>query len=91
MERLPKLDVNAYVAAMQAGFETAMRSVAEAVNAAPEGHVINASEEQVRDVLAEFRAQAYEQALQMRVNAAEAAFSPCGHSNGQTLAEQRKG
>ncbi len=51
MERLPKLDVKAYVTATQADFEKTMRSVVEAVNRVPEGHVINASAEKVRNVL----------------------------------------
>lgn len=86
MERLPKLDVAAYAAAMQADFEKTMRGVAEAVNSAPEGYVINASEEKVRDVLGEFRAKAFQCALQMRVDAAEAAFSPGGQGDRKATA-----
>jgi hypothetical protein len=78
MERLPKMSETAYVEAMRAEFEWVMKQVAEAVNQAPEGQVIDASEERVRDLLGDFRAKAYQTALQMRVDAAEAAFSPCG-------------
>ena len=78
MERLPKMSKEAYVEAMRAEFEQVMRQVAEAVNQAPEGQVIDASEERVRDLLGDFRAKAYQTALQMRVDAAEAAFSPGG-------------
>ena len=45
------------------------------------GKIVNASEEQVRDLFAKLRQEAFEQALQMRVDAAEAAFPPsegCG-------------
>ena len=52
--------------------------VADAINEAPAGHIISGSEEKVRDVFAEFRQRAYEKGLQMRVNAAEAAFPPSG-------------
>lgn len=81
MEGQIRFSEAAYVEAMRTEFERIMRKVAEAVNLAPAGHVINASEERVRDLLGEFRARAYETALQMRLDAAEAAFSPCGQSN----------
>lgn len=84
MERLPKLDKSVFVEAMREDFERTMKEVAQAVNDAPEGRVINASEERVRDVMGEFRTRAYQRALQMRVNAAEAAFSPGGQSDGKT-------
>ena len=74
MDRLAKMSPSAYVEAMRGEFERVMRQVAEAVNEAPEGQVINGSEEQVRDLLAGFRATAYETAVQMRVDATEAAF-----------------
>ena len=90
MERLPKLDKSVYVEAMRQDFERVMDKVAQAVNDAPEGRVINASEEKVRDVMGEFRARAFQQALQMRVNAAEAAFSPGGQSDGKTSGGQGK-
>lgn len=90
MERLPKLDVNAYVAAMREDFEKTMRMVAEAVNGAPEGQVINASEESVRDALAAFRAKAFQQALQMRIDATETAFSPGRQADERAIKGQRK-
>jgi hypothetical protein len=50
--------------------------VADAVDGAPQGRVIRDSEEKARDALDRFRQVAYEKAIQMKVNAAEAAFSP---------------
>jgi hypothetical protein len=50
--------------------------VADAVNQAPVGQVINASEEKVRDLLADFRQTAYQTALQLRLEAAQAASPP---------------
>jgi hypothetical protein len=88
MERLAKMSEIAYVEAMRAEFEQVMRQVAEAVNQAPEGRVIDGSEEQVRDLLGDFRAKAYQTALQMRVDAAEAAFSPGGPPDAPTQAGQ---
>jgi hypothetical protein len=73
---LPKLDRKAYEEQMRAEFERAMREVADAVDGAPQGRVIRDSEEKARDALDHFRKMAYEKAVQMKVNAAEAAFSP---------------
>jgi hypothetical protein len=73
---LPKLDRNAYEEQMRAEFERALREVADAVDAAPQGRVIRDSEEKARDALDRFRQVAYEKAIQMKVNAAEAAFPP---------------
>ena len=73
---LPKLDRNAYEEQMRAEFERALREVADAVDNAPQGRIIRDSEEIARDALDRFRKVAYEKAVQMKVNAAEAAFSP---------------
>ena len=54
----------------------ALGRVADAINQAPPGHIITGSEEEVRDVFADLRQQAFEMGLQMRVNTAEAAFPP---------------
>ena len=82
MERSGRIDNQELVKRMRERFEATMAQVAEAVNAAPDGHWIDASEEACRDVLGEFRRSAYETALQMRIEAAEkdAAFSPWGQS-----------
>jgi len=52
------------------------REVMEALNAAPDGAWVEGSEEQVRDLSAEFRRRVFERAVQMRIDAAEAAFPP---------------
>lgn len=72
----PKLSPEAYVRAMRQRVEEVLGKVAAAVNDAAPGKIINGSEEQVRDLFATLRVEAFEQALQMRVDAAEAAFSP---------------
>jgi hypothetical protein len=63
---------------MRADFEQTMRRVADAVNDAPDGHLIDGSEERVRDLMAEFRQRSFQAAAQMRVEATEvsADFSP---------------
>jgi hypothetical protein len=75
-ESLPKLDRAAYLAQMRAEFERTLKEVADAVDEAPAGRVIRDSEEQARDALDRFRRIAYEKAIQMKVDAAEAAFPP---------------
>ena len=66
-----------FVNAMQREMQEYLQSVMKAVNEAPDGQWLEDSEEPVRDLSADFRRQAYEKAVQMRVDAAEAAaFSP---------------
>jgi len=76
MEPMPKLQRETYVAALREKMEAMLGQVADAINDAPEGYLIAGSEEQVRDLFAALRQQAFEMGLQMRVNAAEAAFPP---------------
>jgi hypothetical protein len=56
--------------------------VAEAINAAPAGAVIAASEEPVRDAMERFRQRVYELGLRLRADAAKAAFPPSGGCDG---------
>ena len=87
MEPTPKLSREAYIQAMRQRVENLLGQVADAVNAAAPGQIITASEEKVRDLFADLRRQAFEQAVQMRMDAAEAAFPPsagCGDAQAQT-------
>jgi hypothetical protein len=72
----PKLSREAYIQAMRQQVDETLGEIADAVNEAAPGKIIAGSEEKVRDLFARLRHKAYEQALQMRINAAEAAFSP---------------
>lgn len=76
MEPLPQMSREAFVAALRQNMETMLGQVADAINNAPDGYLIAGSEEKVRDLFAELRQQAFETGLQMRINAAEAAFPP---------------
>lgn len=76
MSKAPKVAGEEYVQRMKAEMEAYLVSVMESVNQAPDGAWVAGSEEQVRDLSAEFRRRAFEQAVQMRVDAAEAAFPP---------------
>jgi hypothetical protein len=76
------------VAAMEQEVEQYLRSVMQVVNEAPEGAWIAGSEEQVRDLSAALRCRVFERAVQMRVDAAEAAFPPSAQpGDGQTPGE----
>jgi hypothetical protein len=84
METTPKLSRDEFVAQMREKMEAMLGKVADAINEAPPGHIISGSEEQVRDLFADLRQQAFETGLQMRMDAAEAAFSPSqGPKHGQ--------
>jgi hypothetical protein len=76
MESTPKMSREEFIAQMRNKVEEALGRVADAINEAPPGGIISGSEEQVRDLFADLRQQAFETGLQMRVNAAEAAFPP---------------
>jgi hypothetical protein len=78
MEAAAKVLPEKFVELMRVQMEEYLRDVIQAVNAAPDGDWIAGSEEQVRDLSAAFRQQVYQQALQQRVDAAEAAFPPSG-------------
>lgn len=75
---LPKMDRAALRAQLLVEFERTLEAVVEAVDSAPAGRLIRESEEPARVALDEFRAKVYEAALQAKVDAAEAAFSPSG-------------
>jgi hypothetical protein len=88
MESTPKLSRDEFIKQMREKMEAMLGQVADAINEAPPGRIISGSEEQVRDLFADLRKQAFEKGLQMRVDAAEAAFSPSeGPDHGQDQAE----
>jgi hypothetical protein len=85
----PHMDREAFKRRMRVELETLMEGVADAVDNAPAGRVIRDSEEKVRDLFAEFRRKTFEQATQLKVDAAEAAFSPSGKpGDGETKTSQ---
>jgi hypothetical protein len=88
MADAPKMSRDEFIRRMRAKFEETLARVADAINEAPPGQIIAGSEEQVRDLFADLRQQAFETGLQMRVDAAEAAFPPSeGPEEGQDQAE----
>ena len=84
----PKLSRDEFIEQMREKMEAMLGRVADAINEAPPGQIISGSEEQVRDLFADLRQQAFEKGLQMRVDAAEAAFPPSeGSEHGQDEAQ----
>ena len=68
-----------------AQFDRVVVEVSDAIDDAPAGHIIRDSEEKARDTLDRFRQVVYERAMQAKVDAAEAAFSPSAkRDDGQT-------
>lgn len=76
VKSVPKLDRNKLRDALLAEFERTVSEVAGAIDEAPAGRIIRDSEEKARDSLDRFRQVVYEKALQGKIDAAEAAFSP---------------
>jgi hypothetical protein len=89
MEVQPQLSTQDLVAQLRGPFEKLCEEVAAAVNQAQAGQIINQSEEKVRDLLADFRQATFQAALQLRLDAAQAAFPPsAAPPDGTALAKQ---
>ena len=88
MERLMRMDKDEYLRQMRQEVDRILGQVADAVNDAPDGNVINGSEMQVRDLMGALRKAAYEKAVQMRIDSTESSFSPSEGRVGPTQAKQ---
>ena len=88
MERLLQMDKEQFISQMQAEVRRILGQVADAVNGAPDGNVINGSEVAVRDAMVELQRRALEKAVQMRIDSTESSFSPSQGPEGQSQAEQ---
>lgn len=75
-DNVPKLDRRQLREELLAEFERVVEEVSDAIDDAPAGRIIRDSEEKARDTLDRFRQVVYERAMQAKVDAAEAAFSP---------------
>ena len=76
MEPTPELSREAYIQAMRQRVEELLGQVADAVNAAAPGQIITGSEEKVRDLFADLRRQAFEQAGANADGCGGSRFSP---------------
>jgi hypothetical protein len=81
MDAAPKVSPKQFSEGLRSELETFLESVMESVNAAPDGEWISGSEEQVRELCAAFRQRVFQEAVQQRIDAAEAAFSPSAGNN----------
>lgn len=88
MDRLVRMDRDEFLRAMRGESDRILGRLADAVNDAPDGNVINASEMRVRDLMRELQKTAYEKAVQMRIDSTESSFSPSEGGVGACQAEQ---
>lgn len=87
MDRLLTMDRDQFITAMQVEVRRTLGEIADAVNNAPTGNVINGSEIAVRDAMAGLRQKAFEMAVQMRIDSTESSFSPSQGRDGQAQTE----
>jgi hypothetical protein len=76
MERLLVMDKEQFIKQMQDQVRQVLGRVADAVNNAADGNVINGSEIAVRDAMVELQRRVFETAIQMRIDSTESSFSP---------------
>ena len=87
MDAAPNVFPPKFAEKMKQEAEGFLKEVMEAVNQASDGDWVAGSEERVRNLTAEFRKRVYERALQERIDAAEAAFSPSGDDRDRSGAQ----
>ena len=74
--------------ALEGEYAKLVHEMGAAVNNAPDGAIIPASEEPFRDAVARFRRAAFEKAVQWKADAATSAFSSSGRCGGAAAPEQ---
>lgn len=74
--KVPGLDAKQLEQSLREDFERCLAAVVAAVDGARLGAIIDDSEEPVRDATGRLRQKIFEKAIQMKTEAAEAAFSP---------------
>jgi hypothetical protein len=86
MDELPQVSAEKLKVFMHGQVDALAEQVIATMNAAKPGRLIADTEEQVRDAGKQFMRLAYEAAVQQKVIAAEAAFSPSArHGDGQEV------
>ena len=91
MDRLIQVDREQLAAQLRQEMEQTLARVMDAVNAAPDGRLIEASEGPVYDLMKDLERRVFEKALQMRVDSTESAFSPSEGCVGPAQTEQGPG
>jgi hypothetical protein len=77
---LPGIEAEKLRQLLKKDFEDCVDEVVEAIDTAKAGAIIDDSEEPVRMATGKLRQKIFEKALQMKVDAAAAAFSPSGQN-----------
>ena len=75
-KNLPAIDDRKLKELLKKDFEDCIAEVVEAIDTAKAGSIIDDSEEPVRIATGKLRQKIFEKALQMKLDAAQAAFSP---------------
>lgn len=88
MDRLLRMSKEQFVEQMRKEADRVFGQIADAVNDAPDGQVINGSEMKVRDLMAQLRTRVFQTALQMRIDSTESSFPPSQGRVGPGQAEQ---
>jgi hypothetical protein len=83
--QVPSIDQEELEKLLRNDFQNCIAEVTEAVNKARTGAIIDDSEEPVRMATARLRQMIFQKAIQMKTDAAEAAFSPQKNKAGQRL------
>ncbi len=91
MDVAPKISPKQFSEALRGEVEMFLESVMLAVNEAADGEWISGSEEQVRELCAVFRQRVFQEAVQQRIDAAEAAFSPSAGNDDRSGHEAGRG
>ena len=78
---LPAIDDGKLKELLKKDFEDCIAEVIEAIDTAKAGSIIDDSEEPVRTATGKLRQKIFEKALQMKMDAASAAFSPSEQNN----------
>jgi hypothetical protein len=76
VDQQPQIAADDLINRLRGDFEQLCQDVSNAVNQAAPGRILTDSEDKVRDLLARFRQQTYQAAVQLRLDAAQAAFPP---------------
>ena len=79
--KLPEIKAEKLKELLKKDFEDCIAEVVEAVDTAKAGSIIDDSEEPVRIATAKLRQKVFQKALQMKMDAAQAAFSPSQEDN----------
>ena len=91
MDAASKVSPKQLAETLRPAVDSFLESVMDAVNEAPDGEWIGGSEEQVRNLAAEFRERVFQEAVQQRIDAAEAAFSPSAGNSHRSGHEAGRG